>query len=176
MKRDRGTRTRHTRFFRISVSLVVACACGGASVFASDESQSHATAPITTNEPPQTRGLLVNVETRNDEGFVFCALWPNAQGYPIQRDRAIHDGASKQLKNQLAQIHFEAVADGEYALACFHDENGNKTLDTNFLGIPAEGTGASNDARSFMGPPSYKAARFVISQGKPNVLAIIIDY
>ena len=176
MRRGKGTRTRHRRFFRISVSLAVVCACGGTSVFASDESESQATDPVSTSEPPPTRGLLVNVETRNDEGFVFCALWPDAQGYPVQRDRAAHDGASKQLKNQIAQIHFEAVADGEYALACFHDENGNKMLDTNFLGIPSEGTGASNDARSFMGPPSYKAARFVISQGKPDVLAIRIDY
>lgn len=167
-------RSRIARFFRISVA--VAVALGGTAISASDESQRNADPPPSTSKPAPTRDLRVIIQTRNDEGFVFCALWPDARGYPIEQDRAAHDGSSKRLENQLAQIQFEAVADGEYALACFHDENGNEMLDTNFVGIPTEGTGASNSARGFLGPPSYEAARFVISQGEPNELSIQIDY
>jgi len=36
------------------------------------------------------------------------------------------------------------IPPGTYAIACYHDENDNGKLDTNFLGIPKEGTGASN--------------------------------
>jgi uncharacterized protein (DUF2141 family) len=41
-----------------------------------------------------------------------------------------------------------------------HDENGDGKLERNFLGVPKEGVGASNDARGRMGPPKWKDARF----------------
>jgi uncharacterized protein (DUF2141 family) len=53
-----------------------------------------------------------------------------------------------------------AIPQGTYAIACYHDENNNGKLDTKFMGIPKEGTGASNDARGTMGPPKFKDAKF----------------
>jgi uncharacterized protein (DUF2141 family) len=52
---------------------------------------------------------------------------------------------------------------GFYALAVYHDRNGNGKLDSNMLGIPLEPYGFSNDARGILGPPSFAAARFQIS-------------
>jgi uncharacterized protein (DUF2141 family) len=40
------------------------------------------------------------------------------------------------------------------------DENSNGKLDTNFIGMPREGAGASNDAKGHMGPPKFGAASF----------------
>jgi uncharacterized protein (DUF2141 family) len=36
-------------------------------------------------------------------------------------------------------------------------------MDTNFLGIPKEDYGCSNNARGFMGPPKWKDAKFQIN-------------
>lgn len=47
---------------------------------------------------------------------------------------------------------------GEYALTAYHDENDNKKLDSNFIGIPSEPTGLSNNHRPRFGPPKYKKA------------------
>jgi uncharacterized protein (DUF2141 family) len=44
-----------------------------------------------------------------------------------------------------------------------HDENRNNEMDTNFLGIPIEGFGASNDARGFLSPPKYDDAKFYLN-------------
>jgi uncharacterized protein (DUF2141 family) len=44
-----------------------------------------------------------------------------------------------------------------------HDENNNGKLDVNFLGIPTEGVGASNDAKAMFGPPTFDAAKFVVA-------------
>ncbi len=44
---------------------------------------------------------------------------------------------------------------GTYAVAVHHDANTNGKLDANFLGIPKEGYGVSNDAR-----PKFRAPRF----------------
>jgi uncharacterized protein (DUF2141 family) len=45
-------------------------------------------------------------------------------------------------------------------MAVIHDENMNGKLHTNWLGIPAEGYGFSNDAQGVVGAPSCSAAGF----------------
>ena len=35
------------------------------------------------------------------------------------------------------------LPEGEYAISLFHDENENKELDTNFIGIPKEAFGST---------------------------------
>ena len=52
------------------------------------------------------------------------------------------------------------LPEGLYALAVFHDLNGNDKLDKSFIGKPVEPYGFSNDARHLMGPPSIREAAF----------------
>jgi uncharacterized protein (DUF2141 family) len=47
-----------------------------------------------------------------------------------------------------------------------HDENDNKKMDTNFIGIPKEDFGCSNNATGFMGPPKYEDAKFMLEENK----------
>ena len=51
---------------------------------------------------------------------------------------------------------------GDYALSIFYDSNNNGELDTNFIGIPKEPSGLSNNARPRFGPPKYKDAVFTL--------------
>ncbi|MBW2399025.1 MAG: DUF2141 domain-containing protein [Deltaproteobacteria bacterium] len=59
-----------------------------------------------------------------------------------------------------AVVVFEDVPHGDYALKVFHDENDNQKLDTNFVGMPKEKFGFSNDVMGRFGPPSFEQARF----------------
>jgi uncharacterized protein (DUF2141 family) len=111
-------------------------------------------------EAPPTRRIVVTVITRNNEGKIYCGMWRGREGYPTQRQHAVGQTRDRTIVNNRGVCIFEDIPPGEYAIAAFHDENGNNDLDRNFVGIPSEGTGASNDARGFMGPPSYDDARF----------------
>jgi uncharacterized protein (DUF2141 family) len=53
------------------------------------------------------------------------------------------------------------VPPGRYAAQAFHDRNGNGKVDRNFLGIPKEGVGFSNDAPTPMRAPHFADAMFV---------------
>lgn len=53
---------------------------------------------------------------------------------------------------------------GKYAVAAYVDNNKNGKQDTNFLGIPKEIYGFSNDARGMFGPPDFAAAEFDIGE------------
>lgn len=52
---------------------------------------------------------------------------------------------------------------GTYSILAYHDENDNGSLDTRALGLPKEKYGASNDARSLLGPPTFADARFELT-------------
>tara|TARA_R110002124_G_scaffold2938_5_gene20200 strand:+ start:4507 stop:4971 length:465 start_codon:yes stop_codon:yes gene_type:complete len=62
---------------------------------------------------------------------------------------------------------------GEYALSAFYDRDGDGELDTNFIGIPKEPTGLSNNAVGKFGPPSYSDAVFVLG-AEPIIQSIIM--
>ncbi len=51
---------------------------------------------------------------------------------------------------------------GRYALSVFQDMNGNRKLDANFIGIPTEQSGSSNNAPARFGPPKFRDAEFVV--------------
>jgi uncharacterized protein (DUF2141 family) len=51
---------------------------------------------------------------------------------------------------------------GKYAVAAYVDNNKNGRQDKNFLGVPQEKYGFSNDARGTFGPPSFAEAEFEI--------------
>ncbi len=55
------------------------------------------------------------------------------------------------------------VEEGEIALLVYVDQNGNGALDRNFIGIPRESIGISNDYRP-KGPPSFDRASFRIEE------------
>lgn len=56
----------------------------------------------------------------------------------------------------------EMLPFGEYAIAVYHDKNENGKIDTNFLGIPKEDYGFSNDARGRFGPASWQDSKFIV--------------
>jgi uncharacterized protein (DUF2141 family) len=124
----------------------------------------------------RVRRVRVTVVTRDDRGRVFCAMWRGSDGYPTIRARASHEGLDRTIRHRMATVTFDDVPIGEYAIACFHDENANNRLDTNLLGIPSEGTGASNDARDAMGPPPWDEARFRVDERMRHHLTVRIIY
>ena len=94
----------------------------------------------------------------NDRGRVAVALFASAETFPDQR-RAL-SGQLAKIENGRAAVRFAGLSPGRYAVAVLHDENENAKMDFNFLGMPLEGYGFSNDASAPFGPPSFEAAAF----------------
>ena len=64
------------------------------------------------------------------------------------------------------RVIFADVAPGAYAVAAFHDADGDGALNQNFVGMPTEGYGFSNGAVGFMGPPSFADAAVIVDEGE----------
>ena len=65
---------------------------------------------------------------------------------------------------------FADLAPGTYAIAAYHDENGNRSFDKGLIGWPLEGYAFSNDAPAFLGAPSFAKAAFYVPEGGARVV------
>lgn len=68
----------------------------------------------------------------------------------------IVDSAKIEVNKSQLTYNFKVPKQGNYAIWIFHDENSNGKLDKNFLGIPTEKYGFSNNPKLFFGPPKYE--------------------
>lgn len=73
----------------------------------------------------------------------------------VNKDNEKVSGHELKVQDQKATLKLELPA-GRYAFSAFHDANDNKKLDTNWMGIPNEKYGFSNNARGTFGPPSLE--------------------
>jgi len=106
-------------------------------------------------------GIHVTVlDIRNSTGTVACALFESAEGFPIEFLRSATNIMVIKVRKTHARCDFEDIPPGTYALGVIHDENMNGKLDLDVLGIPREGYGFSNDAKGWIGAPSFAAASF----------------
>jgi uncharacterized protein (DUF2141 family) len=109
---------------------------------------------------------------RSDKGLLYLSLYNSAEGYPKKSSAAFRLSYASIL-NGKCTIVLDKIPKGEYAIACYHDENNNKKLDTNFFGAPVEGTGASNNAKGSLGPPKFKDAKFMVNENTTQTINIV---
>lgn len=76
------------------------------------------------------------------------------------------DGKIVKASKKEVTVTFENLKAGNYAVSVIHDENENNELDSNFMGIPKEGYGFSNNAMGTFGPPSFDDALIVVAAKK----------
>jgi uncharacterized protein (DUF2141 family) len=68
-----------------------------------------------------------------------------------------------------ATFHFPGLTPGQYAVQVMHDENDNGKFDTNFVGLPTEGYGFSNNPH-VMRRAHYDEARFELGPDGGSVV------
>jgi len=61
-------------------------------------------------------------------------------------------------------VKFENIPFDTYAISIYHDLNENGELDSNFIGIPKEPIGFSNNYFPKFGPPKFKKAAIDLNQ------------
>ena len=111
--------------------------------------------------------LVVTINNIKEAGEIHVALYDNADAFEADRGEkggaapGITQGTIEFVEAGSVTYRYE-LAPGTYAIGIFHDVNLNNRLDNYFFGVPKEQYGFSNDARGFMGPPSFEAAAFEV--------------
>ncbi|HEV2678444.1 MAG TPA: DUF2141 domain-containing protein [Aliidongia sp.] len=146
-------------------------ACG---LLALSPTQAAAPGDCNAADPNQVR-LQVGVSgMHSTDGAVSITIYPDDTAHFL-------DGAYKLARQEVpvtlpvTRACFTVAAPGHYAVALFHDENGNHHFDTTMLGLPAEGYGFSNNPTLYLGPPSLSQVRFAAHAGD-NPVDVLVKY
>ena len=125
-----------------------------------------------TSAPAATLRVSV-VDLRNTKGHLRLGVFTSAKGFPRDRNGAM---MWKSLPADSNERTFTInLPPGRYALVVLHDENGNKKLDENFLGVPKEGYGVSNNPKPRFRAATFDEAAFALPDSGAE-LAISIQY
>lgn len=106
--------------------------------------------------PPGNNVIEVVVSgIRSSQGLIHVDVCPEARflnSCPYTAELPAQPGTMT--------VTLRGVPPGRYAVQAFHDANANHEVDQNFIGIPKEGIGFSNDAMAHLMKPKWKVAAF----------------
>jgi uncharacterized protein (DUF2141 family) len=129
-----------------------------------------AAAPNALSQTAGAAGILrVHfVDTPNNIGRVLCGLYDSPDGFPTDHSKVIAH-AHGPLHDDQGVCEFRGLKPGTYAVAAFQDQHGTGKITKNWLGIPTEAFGFSNDAAATISAPSFQAASFQFPGGTYDV-------
>jgi uncharacterized protein (DUF2141 family) len=147
---------RAIRFFVVLVAFVV------------DARPASADAPST---------IVLEVSTfRNRSGMLGCQLYDSANGFPDKWPSAANMQQRVAVSGATTSCTFPNMPPGTYAAAVIHDENSNNKLDKNFLGVPTEGYGISQNHLHALRAPTWDESKFVVAPQSVVTTRISLRY
>jgi uncharacterized protein (DUF2141 family) len=117
--------------------------------------------PVQNDKPEAGCTLRIQVDgLRNSTGVVGAVIFGSPEGWPENTDKSLHHWPTEipQGKHEATAI-WEKLRPGDYGVAVIHDENRNRKLDRNFIGIPKEGFGFANNPHVGLSAPPFDAAK-----------------
>lgn len=144
------------QYMKLLFYTLLSCAALWSKAFA--EKPTEKKVEIVVSGIEQQEGNILVAIFDSDDSFLKKDYWSRL--YPLSSENSMH-------------ILIENLPEGEYAVSVVHDQNGNGLLDTNFLGIPKEPFGFSNNPRLKLGPPSFSDSKF-FHRGEGTTLDIVL--
>jgi uncharacterized protein (DUF2141 family) len=145
-----------TRFSLTLLSLATALACPAAQ----------------SAEPGKEASLTVTVSgLHSTKGKLIACLWKDGAGFPTCQKSKTALRQTPAITGTTMKISFAGFPAGRYALTVQHDENGDGKLQRNFIGMPTEGVGVSNNPG---GMPGYQKS--LVTVGAGTSIAVTMRY
>ncbi len=112
---------------------------------------------------------------RGATGSVRICVFGGPRGFPdCTAGPAIQRRGVQAAKGNVRAV-FSGLPPGTYAVTAFHDEKNAGRVETNFLGIPRSGVGATNDPVTRFGSPTFQDAAFTLPD-EPATVTVTLRY
>ena len=108
--------------------------------------------------PAAAADLTLALTTRATGGRIAIAVYRDADS--LRRGEGAVRTAMIPRTGRVTTTTLGDLPAGRYAVAVFHDTDGNGRLSTWPIGLPKEAYGFSHNARGRFGPPAFDAAAF----------------
>ena len=119
-------------------------------------------APAGCTGTPSATWIDVAVEgVQNGNGLIAITLYADNPRKFLIKHGSLYVGRVPARAGTTTGCIF-VPAPGVYALAVYHDENGNQVFDRTGIGLPAEAYGFSNNPSTLVGLPTFHSVRLGI--------------
>lgn len=120
----------------------------------------------TMAESDGSNGVIIRIMGINPvEGQVRVALYNAAEKWLKES----FYNAVLEVKSHEVEWRINNIPEGEYAVAAFHDQNGNGEADRNLVGIPKEAYGFSNNVKVVFRAPKWDEAKFRVANSAKKI-------
>ena len=112
--------------------------------------------------------LIIKISGQTKAGNLNLGIYNNAEAYDQsvkgegRSERGLFSGIDSYIELRESHEFSIDLPEGTYAIALFIDANKNLKIDKNFLGIPKEQYGFSNNAMGKLSGPSFQQAKFQV--------------
>tara|TARA_B100000315_G_scaffold260464_2_gene322141 strand:- start:7516 stop:7854 length:339 start_codon:yes stop_codon:yes gene_type:complete len=111
---------------------------------------------------------------KNSKGNVTIALYDDNPDLFLKKGKKVGHRRVPALKGKTS-VCIAAPHEGTYAIAAYHDEDGNGKVTRSWIGLPTEGFGFSNNPDVNLSPPKHSETAIFIAEGK-TILHVNIQY
>lgn len=108
--------------------------------------------------PAPAPELTLHLSSRAAGGTLAVAVYSDAEAF--RRGQGAIATRTVPRAGPVTTLTFSGLAPGRYAVAAFHDLDGNHDLTLWPVGLPREAYAFSNDVRGQFGPPPFARAAF----------------
>ncbi len=126
--------------------------------------QDNPPAPAGCTGPASETWIKVEVEgVRNDHGLIAVTLYADDASRFLVKHGSLYVGRVRAETATTTACLF-VPHHGMYALAVYHDANGNERFDRTMFGLPAEAYGFSNNPNTLFGLPNFSSVLINITK------------
>ncbi|MBX2946792.1 MAG: DUF2141 domain-containing protein [Cyclobacteriaceae bacterium] len=112
---------------------------------------------------------IVVQKVQPGQGRIRICLFDNEKDFLNRARQCIDVDATGETS---VQTTFQQVENGTYAVVVYQDMNSNGKLDRNWMGLPAEPYGFSNNPSTLFGPPSFSKASFSLTKSTSIIILL----
>ena len=105
------------------------------------------------------------------QGKIQIAIYNDSTVFP-EKGKAYRVAYFKVISKEMT-VEINELPHNDYAVVLFHDLNNDEECNLNFIGIPKEPYGFSNNARPVLKAPSFDAAKIILDSNKKIRIALI---
>ena len=124
------------------------------------------------NTPSETKDLKLTITNiQHMEGNLVIGVY-NSGGRFLEAGQAFRT-ISVDVNNGTEVVVVENLPLGTYAVSMYHDKNSNGKCDRNFLGIPKEPYGFSNNFKPKFSAPTFNDCKFILSSDQDMEISLV---
>jgi len=125
-----------------------------------------------SSPPTEGHSLTITVDNiKTIEGTIEIGIFNKGDRF-LEKEQA-YKGISVEVTASSETVVVKNLPAGTYAISLYHDKNGNGAFDRNFLGLPKEPYGFSNNFKPKFSPPKFTDCCFNLTPNHSVTISLI---